>query len=86
MKNWQEHLGYNVPVWLGQKYYISNVVVAFNNVIEKCQKISSANWYAEYIMKNAGLEEAQARMEIAGRNISNLRYADILPLWQKVKN
>ena len=37
-------------------------------------------------MKNAGLEEAQAGIKIAGRNISNLRYADILPLWQKVKN
>ena len=32
--------------------------------------------YAEYIMRNAGLEEAQAGMKIAGRNISNLRYAD----------
>ena len=32
--------------------------------------------YAEYIMRNAGLEEAQARIKIAGRNISNLRYAD----------
>ena len=34
------------------------------------------NFYAEYIMRNAGLEEAQARIKIAGRNISNLRYAD----------
>ena len=34
------------------------------------------NLYAEYIMRNAGLEEAQARIKIAGRNISNLRYAD----------
>ena len=34
------------------------------------------NLYAEYIMRNAGLEEAQARMKIAGRNINNLRYAD----------
>ena len=34
------------------------------------------NLYAEYIMKNAGLEEAQARIKIAGRNINNLRYAD----------
>ena len=32
--------------------------------------------YAEYIMRNAGLEEAQARIKIARRNISNLRYAD----------
>ena len=34
------------------------------------------NFYAEYIMRNAGLEEAQAGFKIAGRNISNLRYAD----------
>ena len=34
------------------------------------------NVYAEYIMRNAGLDEAQAGIKIAGRNISNLRYAD----------
>ena len=34
------------------------------------------NLYAEYIMRNAGLEEAQARIKIAGRNINNLRYED----------
>ena len=33
------------------------------------------NLYAEYIIRNAGLDEAQARIKIAGRNISNLRYA-----------
>ena len=34
------------------------------------------NLYAEYIMRNTGLEEAQARIKTAGRNINNLRYAD----------
>ena len=34
------------------------------------------NLYAEYIMRNAGLEEAQAGIKIAGRNINNLKYAD----------
>ena len=34
------------------------------------------NFYAEYIMRNAGLEETPAGIEIAGRNINNLRYAD----------
>ena len=34
------------------------------------------NFYAEYIMRNAGVEEAQAGIKIAGRNINNLRYAD----------
>ena len=43
------------------------------------------NFYAEYIMRNAGLEEAQAGIKIAGRNINNLSYADDTTLWQKVK-
>ena len=34
------------------------------------------NLYAEYIMRNTGLEEAQAEIKVAGRNINNLRYAD----------
>ena len=34
------------------------------------------NFYAEYIMRNVGLEEAQAGIKIAGRNLNNLRYAD----------
>ena len=34
------------------------------------------NLYAEYIMRNAGLEEAQAAIKIAGKNINNLRHAD----------
>ena len=34
------------------------------------------NLYAEYIMRNAGLDEAQAGIQIARRNINNLRYAD----------
>ena len=42
------------------------------------------NFSAEYIMRNAGLEEAQAGIKIAGGNINNLRYADDTTL-QKVK-
>ena len=34
------------------------------------------NFYAEFIMRNAGLEEAQAGIQITGRNLNNLRYAD----------
>ena len=36
-------------------------------------------------MRNAGLEEKQAGIKIAGRNLNNLRYADDTTLWQKVK-
>ena len=54
------------------------------------------NFYAEYIMRNAGLEEAQAGIKIARRNINNLRYAgdttvmaeseeELKSLWMKVK-
>ena len=53
-------------------------------------------FYAEYIIRDAGLEEAQAGIKIAGRNINNLRYADdttlmaesgeeLKSLWMKVK-
>ena len=44
------------------------------------------NLYAEYIMRNAGLEEAQAGIKIAGRNINNLRYADDTTLMTESKN
>ena len=40
---------------------------------------------AEYIMQNAGLDETQAGIKIAGRNINNFRYADDTTLWKKVK-
>ena len=43
------------------------------------------NLYAEYIMRNAGLEETQAGIKIARRNINNLRLQMTPPLWQKVK-
>ena len=43
------------------------------------------NLYAQYIMRNTGLEEAQVGIKIAQRNINNLRYADDITLWQKVK-
>ena len=56
----------------------------------------SFNFYADYIMRNAGLDEAQAGIKIAGRNINNLRYPDdtslrieseeeLKCLWMKVK-
>ena len=44
------------------------------------------NLYAEYIKRNAGLEEAQAGIKIARRNISNLRYTNDMPLMAEKKN
>ena len=43
------------------------------------------NFYAEYIMRNAGLDEAQAGIKITRRNINNLGYADDTTVWQKAK-
>ena len=43
------------------------------------------NIYAEYIMRNAGLKEAQAGIKIAGRNINNLKYADDTTLMAEIK-
>ena len=41
------------------------------------------NFYAEYIMRNAGLKEAQAGIKISGRNINSLRYADDTTLMEE---
>ena len=43
------------------------------------------NLYAEYIMRNTGLDEAQTGIKITGRNINNLSMQMTPPLWQKVK-
>ena len=49
---------------------------SFSYLEPVCGSMSSSNLYVEYIMRNAGLEEAQAGIKIAGRNINNLRYVD----------
>ena len=56
-------------------------------VCQDCILLTSLfNLYAEYIMRNARLDEAQTGSKIAWRNINNLRYAVTPPLWQKAKN
>ena len=54
-----------------------------------CQGCILSTWlfnlYAEHITWNAGLEEAQAGIKIAGENINNLRYADIITLMEESK-
>ena len=56
-----------------QRHYFANKGLSSQGyVLSPCL----FNFYAEYIMRNAGLEEAQAGIKIAGRNINNLRYAD----------
>ena len=51
-----------------------------------CHRAYLTSVQSKYIMRNAGLDEAQAGIKIAGKNINNLRYADDTTLWQKVKN
>ena len=46
--------------------------------------VTLLNLYAEYIMRNVGLDEAQAGIKIAGRNTNNLRYADDTTLMAKI--
>ena len=47
------------------------------------QQTGLFNLYSEYIMRNTGLEETQAGIKIAGRNINNLRYVDDHPYGRK---
>ena len=60
--------GHGTTKW----FQIGKGVLCQGSVLSPCL----FNLYAEYIMRNTGLEEAQARIKIAGRNINNLRYAD----------
>jgi len=61
----QLELGHGTTEWFGKR-------VHQGCIFSPCL----FNLYAEYIMRNAGLDEAQAGIKIAGRNINNLRYAD----------
>ena len=69
-------IGYGTKDW-----FIIGKGVRQGYILSRCL----FNLYAEYIMRNAGLDKAQAGFKIAGRNISNLRYADDTILRQKVK-
>ena len=52
---------------------------------EKLNQLIKVNLHAEYIMRNTGLDEAQAGIKIAGRNINNLRYAEDTTLMAESK-
>ena len=72
---------------MGNQYAVQEATIRTGRGITDCFQIRKRvrqgcilspclfNLYAEYIMRNAGLEEAQAAIKIAGRNINNLRYA-----------
>ena len=66
-----ERTGHGITDW----FQIGNGVCQ-GCILSPC----SFNLYAEYVMQNAGLDEAQAGINIAGRNINNLRYADATTL------
>ena len=63
------------------KQYFSDIQIYKGCILSLCL----FNFYAEYIMRNAGLDEAQAGIKIAGRNIHNLRYADDTTLMAESK-
>ena len=67
----KQQLEQNMEQWIGSK---------LGNEYVKAVHCHPAYLYAEYIMQNAGLDEAQARIKTAGRNINNLRYADDITL------
>ena len=67
-------------------YKINTGEVTYNIVCQGCILSPCLfKLYAEYIMRNGGLDEAQAGIEIAGRNINNLRYTDDTTFMQKAK-
>ena len=64
-----------------------STILILNSWIKSCLLSPCLlSFYAEYIMRNSGLEEAQTRMEIAGKNINNIRYADDNILMEKAKS
>ena len=74
----KQQLEPNMEQWTGSKLgmkYVKAVILS----------LCLFNLYAEYIMRNAGLDEAQAGIKIAGRNINNLRYADDTTLMAESK-
>ena len=68
---------------LGKEYF--KAVYFHPAYLTSMQKKTTTNFYAEYIMRNAGLEETQTGIKIAGRNINNLRYADGTTLMAETK-
>ena len=63
----------HVNVWQNQYSIVSKIIII---ILKSCILPPAEYLYAEYIMQNARLNEAQARIKIAGRNINNLRYAE----------
>ena len=63
----------HVNVWQNQYSIVSKIIII---ILKSCILPPEEYLYAEYIMQNARLNEAQARIKIAGRNINNLRYAE----------
>ena len=69
-----------------KKQHNSSMVQNWKGVCQGCLLSPCLfNLYAEYIMRNAELEEAQAGIKIAGRNINNLRYANDITLMLETK-
>ena len=64
------------PIYFHEVIGLDATILVFWIYIKVVLSPCLLNLYAEYVMRNGGLDEAQARIKIAGRNINNLRYAD----------
>ena len=73
-QNWTGGISSLCIFWVGQPSHLEDIFSFACQIKLNCNCLF--NIYAEYIMRNSGLEEAQAGIKISGRNINNLRYAD----------
>ena len=83
----KQQLQLDMEHWTGSKFRKELFLVSFFNKIQKCCVLSPClfNLYAEYIRRNARLDESQAGIKIAGGNINNLRYVDYISLMAESK-
>ena len=75
----------DVEQWTSSKLEKEYIKAVYCHPISELSDSKLFNLYAEYIMQNAGLNEPQAGIKIAGRNIRNLRYADDTTLMAESK-
>ena len=70
----------------GQKEFLSFFISGGVFIFNACKQVCFFCFWSEYIMRNAGLDEAQAGIKIARRNINNLKYADYTTLITEIED
>ena len=79
------HCFHHFPIYFHEAIGLDAMILVFWIYIKVVLPPCLLNLYAEYVMRNAGLDEAKARIKIAGRNINNLRYTDDTTLMAESK-